>query len=118
MKIALLILLTHFVADFLLQNDDMALNKSKSNYWLSIHVLVYSTTFLFLWTLFSPENALGIWIWVLINYMLHWLTDYCTSRLTSYLWQKEQRHWFFVAIGFDQLVHYTCLLLTYEWLFL
>ncbi len=37
-----LLVWTHFIADSVLQTDKMALNKSKSNYCLFIHVAVYS----------------------------------------------------------------------------
>ena len=40
--IVLFVLFNHGVADFLLQNKNMALNKSSSNYWLSIHVFYYT----------------------------------------------------------------------------
>lgn len=48
MSIWLLTLLvwTHLIADFVLQTDKMAFNKSKSNYCLFIHVAVYSTVML------------------------------------------------------------------------
>jgi hypothetical protein len=103
MLTAFIIILAHFVADFLLQTDKMALNKSKSNYWLTMVV-------------FEAQNWLLAAKWLGINACLHWLTDFNTSRLTSILWQRGQRHWFFVAIGFDQVVHYACLMGTYAWL--
>lgn len=94
---------THFVADFILQTDKMALNKSKSNKWLAIHILVYSIPFLF-WG----------WKFALLNGIAHFLVDFITSRLTSYLWQKNERHLFFVIIGADQALHLSCLYLSYE----
>lgn len=97
---------THFVADFLLQTDKMALNKSKSNKWLGFHCLVYSIPFLF---------AFGIHFGI-ITFLTHFATDYVTSRGTAYLWKKEERHWFFCLIGFDQAVHLTTLILTFHFL--
>jgi hypothetical protein len=97
----------HFVADFILQTDKMALNKSKSNRWLGIHVVVYSCPFL----IFG-------WKFALVTGVFHFVTDYITSRGTSYLWRKEMRHWFFVLIGFDQAIHLTTLLLTYRFIYL
>lgn len=91
----LLVLLTvHFVADFLLQSDWMAINKSTSWVALGVHVAIYSACFL-------PWG----WQFAALTFLLHFVQDALTSRLTSYLWRSEQRHWFFVAIGFDQLLH-------------
>lgn len=95
-----LIIWIHFVADFMLQNDKMAVNKSTNNKWLGIHCLVYSVPFL----LFG-------WQFALINGISHFIIDFCTSRGTSYLWKHEQRHWFFTLIGFDQALHLTVLLI-------
>lgn len=113
MKEALIILSLHWVFDFVFQTDKMALNKSKSGYWLTVHVSVYSVGLLWMAYLIglTSVNIAAFWIF---NAVLHWLTDWCTSRLNSYLWKKEMRHWFFVGIGFDQLLHYSALFITLE----
>ncbi len=117
MRYIISILVIHFVADFVFQNDKMALNKSKSLYWLSIHVLVYTVVLFagsfFAFRMFSPGMVA---IYALANGVLHFITDFFTSKLTSRLAQRESKHWFFVAVGFDQLVHYVCLLTTYQFL--
>ena len=99
---------THFLADFILQTDKVAINKSKSNAILLQHVLIYAL----------PFSLLGFFIktspeWLLFNMVAHFITDYFTSRTCSYLWKNEQRHWFFVVIGLDQAIHMTCLMLSY-----
>lgn len=104
----LLIVWLHFLSDFILQTDSMAMNKSKSNAWLGLHVLVYSLPFLLVFG----------WKFALVNYLGHFATDWISSRVTSRLWQKGERHWFFVVIGADQAVHLSTLLLTYQWLVL
>jgi len=109
----LLILFAHFVADFICQTDEMAINKSKSNVSLTAHVLAYSLAMIVILFWFYP--GLPIINWLIFNGALHWVTDYFTSRLNAYIWKKEMRHWFFVGIGADQMIHFTCLLLTYKW---
>lgn len=125
-SLPLSLLAAHFVGDFLLQTDWMAINKSKSNKALTIHALVYSLCFI----VFGPKFAA-------LTFILHWLTDYCTSRWTSKLWFFKptgcyynaggeryemwipfggNRHWFFVVIGLDQLIHFTALTLTWRYL--
>lgn len=128
---ALLIILLHFIGDFLCQNDSMAINKSKSVYWLSIHVLIYSfALFAGTFLLLDFRDFDALISFALINFVLHWITDFFTSRLTSYLYMKAEnnpkevflfnswRHWFFSAIGADQVIHYLCLILTYQYLIL
>jgi len=91
----------HCIADFFLQSDQMAINKSKDNLWLTAHVLTYSIVFL----IFG-------WKFALLNGAVHWVVDYITSRITSYLWSIGERHWFFVTIGVDQAIHLTTLVLS------
>ena len=99
----LLLIWIHFVADFLLQSDKMALNKSSSNEWLAIHVGIYTL----------PFFIFG-WQFALINGAAHFITDYFTSRYAKRLWIREERHWFFVIVGLDQAIHLTTLVVTYE----
>jgi hypothetical protein len=49
-----------------------------------------------------------------ITFIFHTITDYFTSRLNSKLWKKGDVHNFFVSIGFDQVLHYVQLFLTYK----
>ncbi len=91
----------HWIADFILQTDMMAMNKSTSLKWLASHVGVYTI----------PLFLFG-WKFSLVNGALHFCVDFCTSRWTSYLWKKGDRHHFFVVIGLDQAIHMTCLVMT------
>lgn len=96
------ILGVHFLSDFVLQSDWMAKNKSKNNKALLLHTSVYMLPFL----------AIFGWKYALVNMALHTVIDYITSRVNSYLYTKGKIHEFFIGIGFDQLLHAVCLILT------
>jgi len=92
----------------------------------------------------SLDVALNRSIWfITLTFVTHFVTDAITSRITTKLWffkrhegeyvqwslksgsfqsvvnpwtyEGGNRHWFFVAIGFDQLVHVWTLALTWMW---
>jgi hypothetical protein len=57
-----------------------------------------------------------IYVFIPLNALAHFLTDWVTSRATSALYKEERYHDFFVVIGFDQLLHYVTLFGTFVWL--
>ena len=111
----LLIALIHFIGDFIFQTDEMSRNKSTSIYWLSLHVLVYSLITTMGWAAISLVPVVLFKVFIL-TYITHWCTDFVTSKLTGYLYQKGDIHNFFVVIGIDQFIHLTTLMLTYNYL--
>lgn len=110
----ILIQAIHFIADFLCQTRQMATNKSKSLYWLTLHVLTYATVSTIGWTYFDSNIATLAMVW-LTTFITHWLTDFTTSKATTYFYLKNNMFGFFSVIGFDQLIHATTLLLTYNY---
>ncbi len=107
-----IILITHWVGDFILQTDWQAKNKSKNNQALTIHVVTYCS----LWAIvisfiLSPLNVLAF---LVMTFACHWGTDYVTSRINTKLWSQGKVHWFFVSIGFDQFLHYVQLIITFN----
>lgn len=107
----LTLLAWHWLGDFVCQSHYMATNKSKQNDVLALHVAAYSTVVLFgAFCMFLPTD--GLILWFLLNAVLHFATDYGTSRWTSYLWSEKKVHDFFVVVGLDQLIHQVCLIVT------
>lgn len=106
MSTTILLIWVHFFADFVMQTNSMATNKSKSNYWLSLHILVYMIPFV---VSFGP-------LFALVNGLAHLVVDYVTSRINSQLWKEGRVHAFFVGVGIDQAIHMTCLMLTARYL--
>jgi len=115
------ILVTHYFADFIMQDEEWATNKSKSIKALLKHTVVYTTcwipviSILGLLTCYSPNM---LWF-IPITFVLHTLTDYITSRIVSKKFAKGEfgspipNTGAFSVIGFDQLLHYSQLFLTY-----
>jgi hypothetical protein len=138
--IAIYLLLTHFFADFIMQTDEMAKNKSESNYWLTRHVVTYTVTsacfyysliFLCLilsvfvvgaetlgsYQVFISNSLFNLLIFILINGVLHWVTDYFTSRASKHYYKQGKSHEFFIVVGLDQFIHHATLLTTFQILF-
>ena len=113
------LLVAHFVGDFLCQTDWMALNKSKRLDALALHVGVYIGVVAFIYFLFLKQilftDAADGWAFIAVNAVAHFVQDAITSRINARLWQANQRHWFFVGIGADQLLHYVTLFVTAGW---
>jgi hypothetical protein len=107
------ILLIHWIADFVLQTNYQAQNKSTSNRALTSHVAVYAVVTTILWAVaFGSIGQKGLVVlWV--TFCSHWITDYITSRVNKKLWDRKQVHDFFVSIGFDQLLHFAQLFITF-----
>ena len=116
LEVLILIMFIHWVADFLFQTKERAINKSKSNYYLFQHVLVYTLTFyVFGLTFYSSISAIAF---CGITFLFHFITDYFTSRWTSRLYRNKKFYGFpsfFSVIGLDQFLHFVQLILTYAW---
>jgi hypothetical protein len=97
----------HWVADFFLQSDWMAVNKSKSNKALGAHIGVYTAVMLI-----ATLNP----VFAIVNGLIHGAIDYVTSRISSKFHKAGDIHNFFVVIGFDQFLHIVTLLVTYYFL--
>lgn len=120
------IILIHWLADFVLQTDKQAKGKSKNwsdllshtfNYsiiWY-IPMMLFSINYVFFDGLSKEELSWSgyMWLFPIITFIAHTITDYFTSRLNSKLWAKGDAHNFFISVGFDQVLHYVQLFTTY-----
>ncbi|NKI30461.1 DUF3307 domain-containing protein [Croceivirga thetidis] len=105
----LIILLGHWVGDFVLQTSSMANEKGHSIKWLLLHVLLYTITLLVTASLvFSWQIAFG---YTVISALLHLVTDFFTSKLAARFADKPRI--FYPILGFDQLLHVACLYWAY-----
>ena len=130
MMTAFIIVVIHFIADFIFQAEEWAVNKSKSNAHLFAHVSMY----IMIWSLLgsflfaSPCDAsfLGYCVnlpkfvaFLAITFVAHFITDYLTSRVVSKKFANNQygspipNLGAFTIIGFDQVLHYGQLFGTY-----
>lgn len=121
MKIFLLIVVVHWIADFVFQAEKWSLGKSKSWAPLLKHTATYSSLWLIpVWLM--TEDLIVSLAFVAITFVAHTATDYFTSRIVSN--KFESGHYgspipnfgAFSIIGFDQVLHYVQLMLT--WYFL
>ena len=122
------ILLIHWIADFVLQDEKWAIGKSKNWGDLLSHTFFYS----YVWTLailffvdYSYEhNIIRAIEFGTITFIFHTITDYFTSRIVSRKFERKEygtsipNTGAFTIIGFDQLLHYLQLFLTYQYLIL
>lgn len=109
----LLILLCHFIGDFCFQTNWMALNKSRYNEPLLVHAITYGLAFFPLVFLLKFNLFFSF---VFLNISAHYFVDYLTSRWSSRYYQNGRIRAAFAVLGFDQLIHYFCLLLTFKFL--
>jgi hypothetical protein len=115
---AIAILAIHFVADFIVQTREQAREKSRSLYYLTQHVTTYMLCLFAMWVFVAagvhPEPIAK---WALVNGLLHFATDYITSRRTAANWNNgTPGKAFWVWLGFDQFIHAATLLGTWVWL--
>lgn len=112
--IVLGILAVHWFANFVLQTDYQAKNKGRS--WDAL--LSYTLTYMIVWAV-PAMWVMGVRdgvIFCMITFVAHTITDYFTSKLSSKLRREGREYSLYMSIGFDQLLHYIQLLLTYYYL--
>ncbi len=115
----IILALIHWEADFSMQTSEMAMNKSKSNYWLTLHALTYTGVTLLFWRFFVFDVFHTYYFIDYVKFsafifLTHWITDYITSRMTGKLYKEGKYHEFFALIGIDQVLHLVQILAAYK----
>ena len=109
-----LLLITHWIADFVFQTTWMATGKSRRLDALTVHVATYSVILAVAAVLlFGPTEVAAAFI--ACNAALHFVTDFCTSKVSAALHAKQNMRGFYVVLGFDQLLHHIALAATLVW---
>lgn len=141
LELIITLIVAHFIGDFICQTNWMAQNKSKRWDALAYHVATYAAVLLMAVGLWTGEAISTFGVWLAVNGVAHFVQDAITSRINARLWFIElgeqydtgrrdgiyfkkyyasvfpnKRHWFFVGIGADQLLHYVTLFVTASWL--
>lgn len=96
-----LLLVVHFIADFVLQTRWMGRNKSSNWQAMAAHIAVYTICLIPFGLLFA-----------IVNGLLHLITDIISSRLTSKFYREKREAAFWAVIGADQLAHVLALIWT------
>lgn len=97
----------HWIGDFVLQSHWMAQNKSKSFDALGDHVFIYMIVLFVGVCVISSDCVIALEM-AATNGILHFVTDYFTSRWTARYFGNDW-HTFFVVMGLDQLIHHVTL---------
>ncbi len=126
------IIIIHFVADFIMQDERWALNKSKNWDALLMHTITYTSVWLVIALIIDVYtnqttndwyfDTLDVQLFLLITFVCHTITDYFTSRIVSKKFAEGKygsaipNFGAFTLIGGDQVLHYIQLFATYYYL--
>jgi len=130
----IVIFFIHWVADFIFQEENWAVNKSKSLKHLLKHTTTYTLVFViflgiikFLLELitinFEFYSVYQILLFGGITFLFHTITDYFTSKKVTerfennHLGSEIPNFGMFTIIGFDQYLHQVQLIVTYYLIF-
>ena len=100
MEALIILLLAHFIGDYALQNDYIALNKGKDNYILFAHIAIW-TFVMTITTIFIGYNI--EWhIIILVLLIPHFVADYIKAK--NLLWCKKLSPK--TSLYIDQSIHF------------
>ena len=102
----LCLFIKHFICDFPLQASPW-MYKNKSTYGHAggiAHAAIHSIgTFMVL----AYWLGAAAWVFALADMMIHYHIDWAKMNLNSkFGWQASTSEWFWILLGFDQLLHH------------
>ena len=101
-KVILLLVVLHFVMDVFFQNRVVFKKKTDSEWYLLLHVCIYSIPFFYFG-----------WEFALITGALHYIIDFFTSRMAD-IWYDNNKELCVIGVKtLDPIAHIVCLVLTY-----
>lgn len=109
----ILILIIHFLADFPLQTHEQATKKGESNKWLFYHVGTYTLIWSVIYMTLPFQSEYPLLSWLTFSLLIgvpHFIVDWVTSRVGKPFWRSQDFHNGFTVVGFDQVIHYLCLI--------
>jgi len=114
------ILIGHFMADFLFQNQ-FSKHKNESLLWMSLHSIIYGLIFgmIFYAATYKLYDTNLIQYYIILNTILHYAVDVITTIIRKQMWKADDlpMNGFFPTIGFDQLLHLLILYHTFVFMF-
>lgn len=113
-KLLLTLLLVHYIADFFVQTDKQAKNKSISNFALTKHVFNYTLCFIPVILIFNYKDFSNLVLSLNLIFVTHYLTDWVTSRLSKFFFENKNYRAGFQVVGLDQILHYLSLYLIFK----
>jgi membrane-bound metal-dependent hydrolase YbcI (DUF457 family) len=117
------ILFTHYIGDYLCQTRKQGNNKHEDSLQLFYHVGTYTLVLIGMLMIGNFTNFANrfdvesILIYGGVNFVLHFITDFFTSRGVKRLWSTKQEYATFAVMGLDQFIHAFTLLATSSLLF-
>lgn len=129
----LLILIIHYISDFIFQDEKWAVNKWKSFNDLISHTSVYSAVnfvlmipviFIYRFTIDLDLMMVNIILFSFVSFIFHTITDFVMSKIVhnrfenKHLGSSIPNTGAFSMIGLDQVLHYIQLFIIYKMIFL
>lgn len=119
--LVLYLILSHWIADFVFQDEEWALNKKHNNVALLKHVFTYNLIMMLMF--FNILSLKFLFLFGVGSIVSHFIIDYFTSKLVGkrfadkYLGGSIPNLGAFSMIGLDQVLHYITMLFLLYYLY-